>query len=91
MKRRTESFLGCSHGLTVKVAELIAVPPGVVTVILPVLAVLGTVAVIWVEESTVKLVTLKRLKATRVTPVKLCPVITTRGPHRPARGREARN
>ena len=54
--------------MTVKVAELIAVPPGVVTVIWPVFALLGTVAVIWVEEFTVKLVDFQPPKATLVTP-----------------------
>ncbi|OFW63192.1 MAG: hypothetical protein A2135_04940 [Actinobacteria bacterium RBG_16_67_15] len=39
--------------LTTKSVLLVAVPPGVVTVILPVVAVAGTVAVIWVAEVTV--------------------------------------
>ena len=39
-----------------KVPELVAVPPGVVTTILPVFAPVGTVAVICVSEFTVKMV-----------------------------------
>ena len=38
--------------VNVKVPELVAVPPEVVTLILPVAAPEGTVAVIWVEETT---------------------------------------
>ena len=41
--------------MTVKVPALVAVPPGVVTVILPVFAPDGTVAVILVYELTTKL------------------------------------
>jgi hypothetical protein len=44
--------------LTVKVPGLTALPPGVVTPILPVLAPVGTVAVICVQQCTVKLVAL---------------------------------
>ncbi len=38
--------------MNLKVPELVAVPPEVVTLILPVAAPEGTLAVIWVEEST---------------------------------------
>jgi hypothetical protein len=46
------------HGVTVKVPELVAVPPGVVTAILPVLAPVGTVTVICESEFTVNVVAL---------------------------------
>jgi hypothetical protein len=39
--------------VTVKLLLLVAVPPGVVTLIGPVLAVAGTTALIWVAELTV--------------------------------------
>ena len=42
--------------VTVKVPELEAVPPDVLTAILLVFAPVGTIAVIWVSELTVKLV-----------------------------------
>ena len=41
-------------GLGVKFVAEVAVPPGVVTVILPPVAPLGTVAVIWVSELMIK-------------------------------------
>jgi hypothetical protein len=41
------------RGATMKSLALVAVPPGVVTVISPVVAPAGTVAVIWVLELTV--------------------------------------
>ena len=63
-----------------KVPELVAVPPGVVTVILPDFAPLGTVTVIFVYEFTTKLAALIPPKVTLVTPVKLSPLITTLWP-----------
>ena len=56
--------------------KLQPVPEGVVTLIGPVVAPPGTVAVIWVSEFTVK-TEATRLKATRVVPVKPVPVIVT--------------
>ena len=56
---------------------LAAVPPGVVTLIGPVVAPLGTVAVIVVSEATVELVALTPLKVTAVAPVKFVPLIVT--------------
>ena len=50
--------------LTVKLVVLVAVPPGVVTLIVPVVAVVGTVAVIWVAEFTTN-VAVTLLKVTR--------------------------
>jgi hypothetical protein len=55
------------HSETVKIPELADVPPGVVTVILPVFAPLGTVAVIWIYESTLKLMALTPPKVTLVS------------------------
>src|SRR3989442_15831007 len=53
--------------VTVKLLALVAVPPGVVTLIVPVVAPVGTVARIEVAEFTVKLA-LAPLKATPVAP-----------------------
>ena len=50
-----------------KVAELVAVPPVVVTAIFPVIAPVGTIAVIWRSETTVNVVA--------ATPPKLTPVV----------------
>jgi hypothetical protein len=72
--------------VTVNVAALETVPPGVVTKILPMRAPVGTVAVIWVSEFTVKLVALMPPKLTLVAPVKLWPVITTLVPTGPLVG-----
>ena len=69
----------------VKLVELVAVPAGLVTLIGPVVAPLGTVAVIWVSEFTVKLAA-GPLKATAVVPVKPVPVMVTLCPHPPLLG-----
>src|SRR6185503_10387956 len=58
---------------TVNAAELVAVPFGVVTLIDPVVAPAGTVAVICVSETTLKEVAAVPLKLTEVAPVKLEP------------------
>src|SRR6266478_4628008 len=71
--------------VTVKLAVLVAVPPGVVTEIVPLLAPAGTVAVIWVAELTVKLA-LVPLNATVVAPVRVVPVIVTEVPAEPLVG-----
>jgi hypothetical protein len=63
--------------LITKSAVLVAEPAGVVTLILPVVAPVGTVAVIWVAESTWKVVAFVVLKVTVVAPVKPVPVILT--------------
>jgi hypothetical protein len=68
--------------LTTKSAVLVTEPPGVVTLIFPVVAVAGTVAVICVAEFTVN-VAVTLLKVTAVAPVKLAPVITTDVPTGP--------
>src|SRR6266850_1115281 len=62
--------------ITVKLPALVAVPPGVVTLIVPVVALVGTVARMDVAEMTVK-VALTPLKATQVVPVKLVPLMVT--------------
>jgi hypothetical protein len=62
--------------VTVKSEALVATPLGVATVILPVVAPVGTVAVICVEELTVNFAEVP-LNATAVAPVKVVPVITT--------------
>jgi hypothetical protein len=72
--------------VTVKVALLVAVPTGVVTLIFPVFAPLGTVAVIFVYEFTAKLVALTPPKVALVAPVKLSPLIVTLVPGGPLVG-----
>lgn len=54
------------YGCTVKIPELVAVPPGVVIPILPVFAPVGTFAVTFVSEITVKLVAFTPPKVTFV-------------------------
>jgi hypothetical protein len=68
--------------VTVKLPLLVADPPGVVTLIGPLVAPLGTVAVICVPELTVK-VALAPLKETLDAPVRLVPVIVTDVPTGP--------
>ena len=63
-------------GFTVKVPALVAVPPAVVTVMVPVVANVGEVAVICVFESTVNAAATP-LNCTAEAAVKLVPVITT--------------
>ncbi len=74
--------------MTTKSVGLVPVPVGPVTAILPVVAPVGTVAVIWVAESTTKLAGTP-LKVTAVAPVKLVPVITTLEPGSPLAGENA--
>ena len=76
-------------GVTVNVPELVAVPPGVVTLIFPVVAPEGTVAVILLEELTVKLAVVP-LNFTEVVvkplPLKFEPLIVTDVPTGPLVG-----
>ena len=65
-----------SGELITKLLALVAVPPGVVTAIVPVVALVGTVVVICVFESTVKVV-FEPLNFTTDVPLKFVPVITT--------------
>lgn len=69
---------------------LTAVPPGVVIAMCPVFAPVGTVAVTWVSESTVKLVAFTPPKVTFFVPVKLVPVIVTGVPTGPLVGLKLR-
>jgi hypothetical protein len=71
--------------VTVKLVALVAVPPGVVTAIGPVVAPTGTVAVIWVFESTVKLAVVL-LNFTAEAPRKPVPVTCTEVPTGPLVG-----
>jgi hypothetical protein len=80
--------------LTVKFVALVAVPPGVVTEILPVVAPVGTFAVICVAEFTVNVVAVVVLNFTEVVvkvapltvPLKFVPVIVTDVPTGPKAG-----
>ena len=71
--------------MTVKLAALLAVPSEVVTLIGPLVAPAGTVAVIAVAEPTVKLA-LVPLNSTALAPVKLVPLIVTLAPTGPLPG-----
>ena len=64
-----EAIVGGEDEITVKFAALVAVPLLVVTVILPVVAPAGTVAVIWVSES---------MLPEAVTPLNLRPVVVAK-------------
>src|SRR5439155_5410873 len=72
--------------VTAKLLPLLAVPPGVVTEIAPVVAPAGTVAVTCVAEFTVNVVALVPLNFTDVAPVRFVPVITTLVPTGPLVG-----
>jgi hypothetical protein len=81
-----EVIVGAVEG-TVKFEALAAVPPGVVTLIGPVVAPVGTTAVICVAELTAKVVAAVALNVTSVAPVRFVPVITTDVPTGPLVGR----
>ena len=66
--------------VTVKLAALVAPPSGVVIVMGPVIAPVGTVAVIVPESLTVKVAPFP-LNETVVAPVKFVPVIVTTDPN----------
>lgn len=70
------------YGPTVKVPVLVTVPPGAVTAIVPVVAPVGTLVVIWVSETTVNRAALP-LKLTDFAPEKPVPVMDTRVPNAP--------
>ncbi len=72
--------------VTVKSVALVTVPPGVVTVILPVIAPEGTIAVIWFAELTVNVVANTLLNVTDVASAKFVPVMTTLVPTGPLVG-----
>jgi hypothetical protein len=71
---------------TVKLLALVAVPPGVVTEIGPLVAALGTLAVTCVDEFTLKLAAAVPLNPTELAPVKFAPAITTLVPAGPPAG-----
>ncbi|HKZ75432.1 MAG TPA: hypothetical protein VJ259_02085, partial [Actinomycetota bacterium] len=79
-------IVGAPAAVTVKFWALVPVPPGVVTLIFPVVAPEGTVAVICVPVLTVNVVAAVLLNVTAVAPVKLVPVITTGVPTGPLVG-----
>ena len=68
-----------------KLAALVVVPPGVVTLIFPVLAPEGTLVVISVSETTLKVAEVP-LKVTAVAPVRALPVTVTAVPTAPLVG-----
>ena len=72
--------------MTVKLWRSSRCRPAVVTVIGPLLAAAGTVAVIRLAESTVYAVAAAPLKVTAVAPVRSLPVIVTLVPTRPLSG-----
>src|SRR6266853_7004762 len=72
--------------VTVKLPELLAIPPSVVMLIVPVVAPVGTVAVTCVSEFTVKDEASVPLNLTNEAPVKLPPVMTTLVPTGPLVG-----
>jgi len=80
-----EKLVIVGGGMTVKLLALLAVPPGVVTLIGPVVAPLGTVAAIEVDEFTVKLA-LVPLNRTVLAPVKFAPLMVTVVPTPPLAG-----
>jgi hypothetical protein len=71
---------------TVKIPELRAVPPGVVIAIFPVTAPLGTTAVTFVSENTVKPVAFTPPNVTFVVCLRLTPVMVTDVPTGPLVG-----
>jgi hypothetical protein len=73
---------------TTKSSVLVAVPPGVPTAILPVVAPVGTVAVICVGETTVNAAAVPA-NVTDVAPVKFVPAIVTTVPGAPDEGPNA--
>ncbi len=85
-----ELIVGAGGLVTVKLPELVAVPPGVVTLILPVVAPDGTVAVILVGEFTVNEIAETPLNLTEVVvnpvPLKFEPLIVTEVPTGPEVG-----
>ena len=72
-------------GTSMKACELVTVPEELVTEIGPLVAPLGTVAVIWESETTVNVAEVP-LKATRVAPVYWAPLMVTLVPTGPLVG-----
>jgi hypothetical protein len=80
-----EKLVMVGGGITVKELALVPVPPAVVTLMVPVVAPPGTVAVICVAELTVNVAAVP-LNFTAVAPVKAVPVIVTFVPTAPPVG-----
>ena len=74
------------HGVTVKVPELVAVPPGVVMTTFPVIAKLGTVADTLLSELTVNVMAFTPPKVTFVVCVRPVPSMVTTVPIGPLVG-----
>ena len=72
--------------ITVKAVALVAVPPGVVTAMVPDVALAGTVKVMEVALTTVKPVTVTPFSVSAVAPVKSVPVSVTTVPGRALAG-----
>jgi len=72
-------------GTSMKACELVTVPEELVTEIGPLVAPLGTVAVIWVSETTINVADVP-LKATPVAPVYWAPLMVTLVPTGPLVG-----
>src|SRR5262245_13849062 len=73
------------RGATVKLEALVAVPPGVVTLSVPLVALAGTVVVIWVLETKWN-VAATPLNLTELVPVKPVPMMVTPVPTTPLPG-----
>ena len=84
-RSRREMLRSCDWLGTAKSVALVAVPPGVVTVILPVVAPAGTVVTIWFAVFDV-MVAVVPLNFTEVAPVKFVPVMVTWVPTGPELG-----
>ena len=80
-----QSMVGL-YCVTVKMAELVAAPPGVMTAILPVFAPLGTLAVTSVSEFTTTTVALTPPNVTLLVCVRLTPLMVTGVPTDPLIG-----
>src|SRR5207245_11637495 len=71
-----EKLVMVGGGMTVKELALVPVPPAVVTPMVPVVAPVGTVAVIWVAEFTVNAAVVP-VNFTALAPVTAVPVMVT--------------
>src|SRR6266545_193390 len=80
-----DEIVGAPGGVTSKFVELVAVPPAVVTAIGPVVAPLGTVAVIWASEFTTYAAAVPP-NVTEVAPMNAEPSIDTEVPTGPLVG-----
>jgi len=83
--------MGTGYWRILKLTLLVSVPPDVVTATGPVVAPLGTTAVMWVSLTTVKLVAATPLKVTPDAPVKPRPRISAVAPTAPVGCTKATN